>query len=272
VDSNDLDKVASQLSDAFDAGALTDPITSAHPSFGMDDAYAVLDRLAAMRRGRGWSAVGRKIGFTNRTIWELYKVDRPFWAHVWDHTLVDASTDAVAEVAVGAFRQPRIEPEVVFGLRGPVPVSDDASEILAAVEWMAPGFEIVQCPYDGWRFTIAECAAAFGLHGALVVGPRVPVAGDLAALAATLASFDATVSCGGEVVGRGSGANVLGSPALALAFLARVVASQPEYGALSAGEIITTGSLTDAYAIEAGQTWSSGYGALGLTGLTVTFS
>ena len=75
-----------------------------------------------------------------------------------------------------------------------------------------------------------------------------------------------------RVVDRGVGANVLDSPALALAYLARVLAEQPQAAPLAAGEIVTTGTVTDAWPVAAGQTWSSDYGALPLTGLRVTFS
>ena len=50
-----------------------------------------------------------------------------------------------------------------------------------------------------------------------------------------------------------------------------VVAGQPQFAPLAAGEIVTTGTITDAWPVVAGETWSSNYGALGLDGLTLTF-
>jgi 2-oxo-3-hexenedioate decarboxylase len=176
-------------------------------------------------------------------------------------------------VSLEPFVQPRIEPEVVFKLSGPVPATDDPSRILESVEWMAPGFEIVHCHFPDWRFTLAEGAADFGLHGALVVGEPVAVTNETrATIAAQLSTFEATLSCGNATIDHGVGANVLGSPALALAHLARVVAEQPSQSPLSAGEIITTGTITDAWPIERGQSWTSDYGDLGLNGLMLTFS
>jgi 2-oxo-3-hexenedioate decarboxylase len=268
---DDVRDVAQRLLAADAAGTTLDPITASAPSFDMDAAYDVLSEIASARRSDGWSPVGRKIGFTNRTLWELYGVDAPMWAHVWDRTLVRA-TDGVAEVDLTSLVQPRIEPEVVFGLAAPVPPDGDAAAILSAVEWIAAGFEIVRCPYPGWRFALPDCCAAFGLHGRLVVG--TPVALDDArrdALADTLTSFEATLHRGDEVVDRGVGANVLDSPALALGHLARVLSSQSLHPQLAAGEVITTGTITDAWPVAAGETWSSAYGALGIEGLTVTF-
>lgn len=54
---------------------------------------------------------------------------------------------------------------------------------------------------------------------------------------------------------RGIGANALDHPALALAFLADILTQQAAFDPLAAGEIITTGTLTKALPINAGETW-----------------
>ncbi len=260
---------AALLAAESDAAPLA-PITSWAPGFTVADAYRVLAALERRRSARGWHAVGRKIGFTNRTLWPRYGVYAPMWAHVWDATLTEAP-DGRASVSLAGMVEPRLEPEVVFGLAGPVPLTDDPVALLEAVAWMAPGFEIVQSHFPGWKFTAADCTAAWGLHGHLVVGPRVAVtASDRAALAGRLATFEVTLRHGDSVIDRGVGANVLDSPAQALAHLARVLAAQPEAPPLAAGEFVTTGTITDAWPIAAGQTWSSDYGRLGLPGLRVT--
>ncbi len=84
-------------------------------------------------------------------------------------------------------------------------------------------------------------------------------------------SFALALMRGDTVIDRGIGANVLGSPALALAHLARVLVDQPQFPPLAAGEIITTGTITDAWPVAPGEIWSSNYGALGLDGLTLSF-
>jgi 2-oxo-3-hexenedioate decarboxylase len=191
---------------------------------------------------------------------------------MWAHTVHFAEAGR-ASVALAGFVQPRIEPEVVFKLKAPVPLTDDASELLASVEWMAAGFEIVQSHFPDWKFTAADCTAAFGLHGALVVGTPVPLTEtNRSAAAAALPIFEVMLSRGGTTIDRGVGANVLGSPALALGHLARLLAAQPEFPPLAAGEIVTSGTITDAWPVRAGETWSSDYGDLGMEGLIVTFT
>ena len=161
----------------------------------------------------------------------------------------------------------------MFGLGASLLATDDAEEILSSVEWMAAGFEIVQCPFPGWRFAAADCTAAFGLHGALVVGTPVAVDSHArTAIAKTLATFTATLSRDGSVVEQGTGANVLGSPALALGYLARTVAEQPQLAPPTRGQVVTTGTLTDALPVKPGERWTSDYDALGVDGLAVTFT
>ena len=267
----DLKPIADALIAAYDTATTLPPITASAPDFSVADGYAVLHDIETRRRAQGWTAVGRKIGFTNRTIWPRYGVYQPMWAHIWTRT-VHFARDGNAALPLSGLVQPRIEPEVVFKLKGPVPLTDDAAAVLASVEWMAPGFEIVQSHFPGWKFAAADCTAAFGLHGALVIGAPLAVTdANRAALAAALPVFDLTLSRGGTVIDRGVGANVLGSPALGLAHLARLLADQPQSPKLAAGEIVTTGTVTDAWPVAAGEVWSSDYGVLGINGLVLSF-
>jgi 2-oxo-3-hexenedioate decarboxylase len=263
-----LADAADRLDAAFVGGRQLPCITAGEPSFGVAAAYDVLADLHARRIARGWKPVGRKIGFTNVTLWERYGVDRPMWSHVWDRTVTVAVGDR-AELALQGLMEPRIEPEIVFGMAGPLPPGDDPLDILRAVAWIAPGFEIVHSPFPGWKFGAADCAAAYGLHGRLAVGTRVPVTdANRAALAAALPTFEVTLSRGHTVIEKGVGGNVLGSPARALAYLRDVLATQPWAAPLAAGEIVTTGTITDAQPVEPGETWHASFRALPLRALT----
>ena len=267
-----LTAIADRLITAYDSAALLEPITASRPDFSVAEAYEVLAEVEARRRAAGWQPLGRKIGFTNRTIWDRYGVWQPMWAHVWTRTVHEAQ-DGRATLPLDKLVQPRLEPEVVFKLKAPVPLTEDPLAVLECVEWIAPGFEIVQSHFPDWKFRAPDCTAAFGLHGALIVGAPLPVTdANRAEIATLLPTFEATLSRGGEVVDRGLGANVLDSPALALADLARVLSEQPQFPPLAAGEIVTTGTITDAWPIAPGETWTSDYGNLGLQGLTVTFT
>ena len=269
MDARSIGTIAERLMDAQDGATTLAPIAAATPGFDVDAAYEVLHEIESRRIADGWRPVGRKIGFTNRTIWPRYGVYQPMGARVWSHTVQYAKSSRATQPLAG-FVQPRIEPEVVFKLAAPVAAGADARAVLAATEWIAAGFEIVQSHFPDWKFAAADCTAAFGLHAALTVGE--PYAIDVAKRDATVAmlpTFCATLRKGSVVVDTGVGANVLSSPALAVAHLANVLAQHPRHPPLQAGEIITTGTITDAWPVVRGETWSSDYGELPLRGLTL---
>ena len=68
------------------------------------------------------------------------------------------------------------------------------------------------------------------------------------------------------------GANVPGSPAYALGFLADLLARQPFMQPLAAGELISTGTITDALPVRPGETWSTEIDVLPLQNLTISYT
>jgi len=272
VTRRDVHVLAGLLIAAHDNAAQIPSLSANDETFDVAAAYEVLAEIERRRCAQGWRPVGRKIGFTNRTIWPRYGVYQPMWARTWAHTVHWAAGNR-ATLTLAGLVQPRIEPEVVFKLTAPVPDTNDALAILRCVEWIAPGFEIVQSHFPDWKFTAADCTAAFGLHGARVVGAPLPITeANREAIAGRLPAFRMTLQRGGEVIDTGVGANVLGSPALALAHLAHVLGQQPDAPPLAAGEVITTGTITDAWPVRAGETWTSAYDGLGIAGLELTFT
>src|ERR1700738_344586 len=120
--------------------------------------------------------------------------------------------------------------------------------------WVALGFEIVQSIYPGWKFSAADTIAANGVHGALLIGPRHPVAPRRAEWQRTLSAFAIDLDCGGRRVDRGHAENVLGGPLSALRHLVGLLANDPVNPPLAAGEIVSTGTLTKAMPVAPGQT------------------
>ncbi|WP_428420573.1 2-keto-4-pentenoate hydratase [Methylibium sp.] len=265
-----LEHFARQIKAAQDAACQIAPFTSQVDGFDVPAAYAVAQRVHEARLRDGARAVGRKIGFTNPEMWSLYGVREPIWAHVYDRTVVRvAGGYHVCHLA--PFTEPKIEPEIVLHFHRAPPVGADPAAILACIDWVAHAFEIVQSHFPGWRFQAADTVADAALHGTLLVGEPQPVAQLQPGLMTALAAFSVELVCNGAVREVGVGANVLGSPLAALAHLVGVLDGQPGSLPLQADELVTTGTLTTAQPVRAGQTWHTALRGIALPGLVVEF-
>jgi len=264
----DVGAIADEVLTALDSPFQIPPFTDREPAFGIEQAYAVTAELRRRRTGRSESQVGRKIGFTNRNVWRESNLNAPVWGDMFDTTVRELSQSG--KLSLSPFVEPRIEPEIVFKLSKDIKPGIDEAGLLDAIEWITHGFEIVQSIFSGWRFHVADAIAAEGVHGALLLGPQRPIASLRAAnVMDALANFRVTLSCDDKVMDRGQGANVLGNPLSALRHLVDVLERDPFNPPLRAGEIITTGTLTRAFPVAAGEKWSTEIDGIALDGLAL---
>ena len=266
----DIATIARDALSALDTGRSIEPFTARFPDLDSEQAYAVVAAIRSLRVARGEEPVGRKIGFTNRDLWTQYGIDRPVWGDMYTHTVQPLNSSEPFLLA--PFCEPQIEPEIVLRLsRTPQPDMDDFA-ILDCVEWIAHGFEIVQSIFPGWRFRVADTIAGFGMHGALRIGaPLAITPQNRDAMCAQLRTFTVTLTRGHDVIETGRGTNVLDGPLSALRHLVAVLASDSNNPPLAAGEIVTTGTLTRAYPIRPGETWSTSLSGIPLPGLSIRF-
>ena len=266
----DATNLGAELIELHDHPRTVPQFVTRYPGLTPESGYAASRRLHAHRLAQGWKPVGRKIGFTNRNIWPRYGVYEPIWGFVYDKTLV-ISKDGKARISVADLVQPRIEPEICFKLKSRPPATKDPEALLGCIVWIAHSIEIVQCHHPDWKLQLADSTADNGLHGRLVLGTPVEVR-RISGLAAALPFLRVTLKKGDEVKDQGIGSNVLGSPLLALAFLIEVLSIQKESPPLAAGEIISTGTLTDAHPVAPGERWSTDLHGFATHGLEIEFS
>ena len=259
--------LAEELLAAWDAGRLMRLPSETMAGFDMAAAFAAADAVRTARIARGEKPMGYKIGFTNRSIWQRYGVHRPIWGPVWDSTAALLGGDS-ATLSLAGLSQPRLEPEVVFGIARAPRAGMNLVELQGCLDWVAHGFEVVHTHFEGWRFTAADCIADFGLHGRLRVGPRVPVA-DWALLGDDLAALRVDLLCDGRVVDSGQGAVVLDGPLNALRLWIDAMAELSPQWPIRAGDYVTTGTITDAWPLLPGQNWSTRLSDPRLSALTL---
>lgn len=266
-----LEAIADELRAAQDQARQLAPVTARESGFGLDDAYAVAARVHRARVAAGTMPRGRKIGFTNANIWPEYDVHHPIWGWVYEHTLIRGDA-AVVDLSLRGLAEPRLEPEIAFGLKATPAAGADVAALLACIDWVAPAFEIVQSHFPGWKFKAADTIADGGLHGRLVLGKPLPLAALGEDPAAQLAGLTVSLSRDGKEVEVGRGSNVLGSPLAALAHLVAVLAGQGQDVQLKPGEVVTTGTVTAAYPVQAGQSWRARPAGIALGPVEVRFT
>lgn len=264
--------IAQELKNAQDQCRQIEPFSSRLRDFGNTEAYTVADRIHDMRMSEGAVPIGRKIGFTNPEMWSIYGVYEPIWAYVYDTTVVRQTVSHV-QCNIGPFAEPKIEPEIVVHLCSTPSLSAEPAEILACMDWIAHGIEIVQSHFPSWKFKAADTIADSGLHAMLVVGEPQEVSRLGQGVISDLETFTITLSCDGHVRERGRGSNALGSPLKAVAYLINVIAKQPHTSPLQAGELVTTGTLTltAALPVKDGQNWSTKLDGIALPGISISF-
>jgi len=225
-------------------------------------AYQQQLALRQLRIDRGELPRGFKIGFTNRSIWPRYNVFAPIWGTVWNTSLVFC--EGKGQVSLRNTCEPRIEPETVFGMRETPTPGASLDALYDAIEWVAPGFEIVQSHKPGWKFAPAYAVADGGLHARLLIGRRIArdtLGANAAELQAALAGARVVLRQDKKAVDQGVGANVLDGPLTALQHFLRTLHQCPGAPDILPGDIVTTGTWTDAWPVEAGQSWVADFSA-----------
>jgi len=198
-----------------------------------DAAYAVQSLGIERRIAEGQRLVGRKIGLTSPAVQAQFGVHSPDYGVLLDDMVV-ADREPMP---LDRFLQPRVEAEVAFVLgRDLDSPTTHVADVLRATEFVLPAIEVVDSRIADWSIRIADTIADNASSGAVVLGtvPRKLDGLDLAAMGMRL-------DTDGDPVSTGAGSACLGSPVIAVAWLARAVARHGR--PLRAGEIVLSGAL-----------------------------
>lgn len=246
-----------------------EPFSRRYPGFDLAEAYGVAAQVRDLRCARGERPIGRKIGFTNRAVWGAYGISAPIWNYVFDRTVKEGAKQPLFELA--GMPEPRIEPEIVLHIARAPAVGMNTMDLIECVDWVAPGFEVVYSIFPNWEFSAADAAAAYGVHGALILGEMLNLDGMLSERAAGISKFDVEMVNNRGVSRTGNARNVLGGPLEALKFLVEEIARYPVCEPLHANELVTTGTLTEAMAAMPGEVWNARFHGIDLKPLHLCF-
>jgi 2-keto-4-pentenoate hydratase len=219
----------------------------------VEEAYKI--QLVNMERElkEGRKIVGKKIGLTSRGMQKMLGISEPDYGFLFD----DMVEDGDSPIRLSGLIQPKVEAEIAFilgdDLAGP---GITVSRVLQATDGVMPAFEIVDSRIANWKIKLPDTVADNASSAMLVLGSVMTPAYGL-----DLRTVGMVFERNGKILNTGAGAEVLGHPAAAVAWLANKLA---EYGqSLAAGEIILSGALTGASEIAPNDAFCASFSGLG---------
>ncbi len=226
-------KAADALAEAARTGAVCPPVRTLFDDGDLETAYAVQQLNVQRGLAAGRRIVGRKIGLTSPAVQRQLGVDRPDFGTLF----ADMAVPEGGEVPAGRLLQPKVEAEVALVLGSDLPhLECTVVDLLRATEFALPALEIVDSRVQNWDISITDTVADNASSGLYVLGGTpVPLTG------LDLRSVTMTMTRNSEVAAEGTGADCLGGPLNAAAWLASALAERGD--PLRAGDLVLTGAL-----------------------------
>ena len=224
------------------------------PNFSLSDAYRIAIEIKEIREGKKEKALGIKVGFTNKTIWEKYSVNAPIFGFMYSTTVLRKEQLFSPE----KFLEPKFEPEIFFKLRKKPHSEMSDMDLISCCESFGIGVELVQSIYEGWIFKLPDTVAGFGLHGQYKILEEREIPSDennTVAIIDELKRFNLTLRKNNKILERGKSSNILEkSPLAALRSYIEFCEKNSDWLVLNGP--ITTGTITDAYDINKADVFS----------------
>lgn len=209
-------------------------ITSENPEMTAEDAYAIQLKTIQMKKSTGENVIGFKVGLTSKAVQKMLGVNEPDYGHLTDKMLLNEGQPCLLKELI----QPKVEGELAFclknSLKGPgVTIAD----VYNATSYVVPSIEIVDSRIENWKIKLEDTIADNGSSARFVLGSGMTPIQDI-----DMRLVGMTLEKNGELIASGTGAEVWGNPAAAVAWLANKLS---EFGiGLEAGSIIMSGSFT----------------------------
>ena len=245
-------EAARRLTEAYRSGRPIPPLSESHP-LTIEDAYAIQLLCVEALQARGDWVRGYKVGVTNPQNRAQLDADPPHFGHLLTDSIYSENTPIPTE----KFIRPRIAPGIAIALRTPLRGPGvTVIQALAAVDYVLPALEVVDCRIDGGLITTADTVADNGSSAALVLGSTPTMIGGL-----DLRMVGCALFRNGTVAATGAGGATLGSPVNALVWLANTLGKLGF--TLEPGQVVLPGAVTPTVKIGPGNTITASFTGLG---------
>jgi 2-keto-4-pentenoate hydratase len=258
LDHEHLHHFAHSLMDAGHSLTPIAPFTDEAPDMEVADAYEIAEDIIGHKIGDGRKIVGMKVGVTTAGAMKAFGMDTPAYGILLD----DMTVRDGGRVKSSSLIQPKIEAEIAFRFKAPLQGPGvDVAAVLAATEYVFPALEIIDCRFEGWRVKQQDLISDNTASALVVLGNT-----HLSPTELDLAAEEAVMEVDGFETGRGTGAEVLGHPAEAIAWLANKLGEQGR--GIQAGQFVIPGSVVTPPLVVKGNKVTVAYANLGVVSVS----
>lgn len=228
-----IEAAAARLRAARESAVPCAPVRELLGANGVDAAYATQRLLVEERIAAGARAVGAKIGLTAPAVQRQFGVYEPDFGILLDDMIFAHGQP----IPLASLLQPRAEGELAFVLNRDIDYPGaSVADVLRSTDFVLPAIEIVDSRIAQWDLTIADTVADNASSGAIVLGTTPYSVRGL-----DLSTLEMGLDHNGTQLSSGIGKACLGSPVIAVAWLARELVRRGR--ALRAGEVVMSGAL-----------------------------
>ena len=238
----DIEALAAHLESAELEARDVTKITDDFPQMDWADAYDIQDEIRRRKEARGNKTVGLKAGLTSFAKMKQMGVDVPCFGFVSDYM---ARPDG-GEIKTSELIHPKVEAEICIVTKAPLKGPGcHVGAVMAAIDFVIPAVEIIDSRYRDFKFDLKSVIADNTSASRFVIGGRSRNVEEL-----DLRTLGVVLEKNGQIMAMAAGAAVLGHPAAAVAMMANHLGARGQE--IPAGTFIMTGGVTEAIAVQAG--------------------
>jgi 2-oxo-3-hexenedioate decarboxylase len=232
----DPNLLARELDEALLARREIAPLTKSHGVFDLDAAYRVQERGIELRRARGETIVGYKMGLTSAAKRIQMNLGAPIYGVLTGTMRVHDELKAAEGV------HPKIEPEIAFITRRELHGAISLDQAFDALDAVAPALEILDSRFIGFKyFSLPDVVADNCSSWKFALGPLQKPR--------RVNGLQMRMSVDGVVKQQANSNDISGDPLVSLVQLAAMLPIP-----LPAGSIVLAGAATVAEPLKPGMT------------------
>ena len=242
LDRNTIEQLAAHLESAELEARDVTKITDDYPQMDWADAYDIQDEIRRRKEARGHRTVGLKAGLTSFAKMKQMGVEVPCFGFVSDYM----SRPDGGEIRTAELIHPKVEAEICIVTKAPLKGPGcHVGAVMAAIDFVIPAVEIIDSRYRDFKFDLKSVIADNTSASRFVIGGRSRRVEEL-----DLRTLGVVLEKNGQIMAMAAGAAVLGHPAAAVAMMANHLGARGQE--IPAGSFIMTGGVTEAIAVQAG--------------------